>query len=529
MTNDFVSTKTRVARAGVVKVIGVLIIAIAAWFLGYGFKSLIVSIKSNTASLCKGVSETKMATCLSNEKLIAEIARLEREKHLEMRPAFWGAAATIVATLLGAFMLYVNGYFDAKLASLRVERANVENIRKEIAREQAHLDTLQAERDDLAAELVEGKLRRAQEDIKAFFARGEHDVDLLWRLCSRRQGMILDSLSRCGPDAKKEEQLALMMRLNSVFVPIIMEHELTSSMMIVDSEGLEYVLLHERDFLDGQEEEFKPYEWRNRIMRKDHWGQRVLENYWGDARAQKSKGEKWIRNLSARLGYLRPEGREGQQYDPRDRMYASPWLRPRDRGAGDRLWRTVEDSEKGMYWTPPYFFYTTKAAGITVSKGWRGENGDNRRYVLAVDITVTEISQATIRLGVGKREKVFVFTEDGRVMGLPAHERFDAEDPNTIREFFESLMKKSGGPISDQEALLPKLKDVGDQLNLSAIGVAFDKWEESRKAGHSPNGRRVSFMVEGKAWEGRFEPYEYPQSNRSIWVGVIAPSYELGG
>lgn len=529
MVNQLDSTKIRVARVGVVKVIGVLIIAMAAWFLGYGFKTLIVSIKSNAASLCQDVSEEDVSACLSNKKLIAEIARLEREKHLEMRPAFWGAAATIIATLLGAFMLYVNGYFDAKLASLRVERANVENIRTEIAREQAHLGSLQAERDALAAELVEGKLQRAQEELTAFFVRAEHDVELLWRLCSRREGIISDSLSRCGPDAKKEEQLALMMRLNSVFVPIVMEHELTSSMMIVDSEGLEYVLLHERDFLEGQEEEFKPYEWRNRIMRKDHWGQRVLESYWEDPGALKSKGEKWISNLSERLGYLQHEGREAQQYDPRDRMYAGPWLRPHDQTAGDRLWRTVENSEKGMYWTPPYFFYTTKAAGITVSKGWKAKDGGNRRYVLAVDITVTEISQATTRLGVGKREKVFVFTEDGRVMGLPAHDRFDAEDPNTIRQFFESLMKKGGGPISDQEALLPKIKDVGEQLKLPAVGVAFDKWEEYRKAGQGENCRRVSFKVEGKAWEARFEPYEYPQSNRSIWVGVIAPSYELRG
>lgn len=117
---------------------------------------------------------------------------------------------------------------------------------------------------------------------------------------------------------------------------------------------------------------------------------------------------------------------EKLDYDPRKR----PWFE----GAMLRRQQIIDDVKVPdgiafVYWTPPYRFYTTHLPGVTASITTTDPQGNV--YVIAIDLTLKDISRHTTNMHVGTRGMVMVLAglddqlaSNMSVIGLPRDSRF---------------------------------------------------------------------------------------------------------
>ncbi|GJQ58094.1 MAG: adenylate/guanylate cyclase domain-containing protein [Candidatus Scalindua sp.] len=163
--------------------------------------------------------------------------------------------------------------------------------------------------------------------------------------------------------------------LNSLFIPVLQENDQVSSMMIADSDGIEYLLLRIED------------RWYNRITRVKSWGRQTLWYQWKDTHT-------FIDTYWKEL-----------DYDPRLR----PWYQ-----------NAVDNKDLGaVNWTEPYTFLTTKDPGITASVSWQVDDTTN---VIAFDVLLTDISRFTTGQYMSKSGKSIILTEEGLMLGLSRDE-----------------------------------------------------------------------------------------------------------
>ncbi len=170
-------------------------------------------------------------------------------------------------------------------------------------------------------------------------------------------------------------------------------------------------------------------------------------------------------------------------HDPRQR----PWYR----AAVERL-----DQADGtpFVWSTPYRFHSLDEPGITVSSGWRENDG---LRVVALDVTLASVVAAVNHLPLGPGGRGFLFTETGGVYaaGDPA------TDSNDQRDFY-SAEQRLGGPL------------------------AFDAVAAWQSAGE-PADLLVRFESGGREWWGGFLPLS--AQARDGWVGVAIPVSETLG
>jgi CHASE3 domain sensor protein len=392
--------------------------------------------------------------------------------------------------------------------------------------------------------LAEKTLAGVQDKLLHFLAKAEMRLDTIWRLCSHKNGIISQSLFSLKPVFTSREETELIEKLNTVFVPLIDADPYISSMMIVGSQGFEYVALDERAFPETRVRGFTPrdkklhaqtnrqdddsYAWRNRLQLGSSEGT-TNEWYWGGDSADELKGTKEFHpEPLVKIENGRPHN---IAYDPRERRYARPWLRQSDYPTVSKeLW---DPQEPNVHWTPPYVFYTTKAVGITASRGWEDARGE-KKYVIAVDFTLTELSLVTARLKLMERGVVFMFTHDGAVIGLPYDaDRFGDTDMSDealidrIKKFFAELISQNPkGSRPDQVPEALQVHNVAANLSTSALEPAFKAWKASAVNQREPT--TVSFSVDDEPWIGLFKPVSLPKGDRSIWIAVIAPAKEFG-
>ena len=176
-------------------------------------------------------------------------------------------------------------------------------------------------------------------------------------------------------------------KLNPQFVPLLKNYPQISSMLIANTDGLEYMLLRE----DGT--------WLNRIVSYKGTKQVINRYRWKyDSRMNILQKETWV---------------DTKKYDPRER----PWF------IGG-----LKGKENELAWTQPYIFFTTKDPGITVSMNWQTGNGNSISSVIAFDILLIDISAYTSKLDIGKNGKAFILTSDNKIIGLPKDKRFTNAD-----------------------------------------------------------------------------------------------------
>ena len=204
--------------------------------------------------------------------------------------------------------------------------------------------------------------------------------------------------------------------LNPQFVPILKNYKQISSMLIANTNGLEYMLLREDST------------WLNRIVSFKDEKQKITRYRWKyDDRMNVLKKENW---------------EDSKKYDPRER----PWF------IGG-----LNSRENEIAWTQPYIFFTTKDPGITASMSWRSDHDVKLNSVIAFDILLTDVSAYTSKLEIGRNGKAFVLTDNDKIIGLPKDARFTI--PDSLKKFV----------LSDY-----------DSLNINELTVAVNIWKEKK-------------------------------------------------
>ncbi|MBF0271765.1 MAG: PAS domain-containing protein [Magnetococcales bacterium] len=195
----------------------------------------------------------------------------------------------------------------------------------------------------------------------------------------------IDALLLTMRDWTRDERISLddPESFNGLLIPVIEQHALVSSIHLATDAGRELMLLK------------TPDGWKNRISHLPKTANRHHWLLWRDARTP--SGEEW---------------RE-QDYDMRRR----PWF----------IGALESTEEEHIHWTPPYQFATTKEPGITASMGWTDPKS-GQRYVVAFDILLMDMSRFTNRLKYGHHGQVALLDAEGKVLGLPHHERFQNDE-----------------------------------------------------------------------------------------------------
>ena len=174
-------------------------------------------------------------------------------------------------------------------------------------------------------------------------------------------------------------------QLRPLLQSLLEEYPSNSAVFVADDRGHEYLLRDEGDH------------WRSRQMRRDEWGDTARWRVWSDDGAEPI------------------ETVEQVEYDPRERPWFKGALANLDKaesGAG---------SESPVHWTEPYIFFSTQQPGITAAAAYR--SADDHVQVVGVDVSLSEISRFTSAIQLLDDGRVFVLTEDGRLIGLPRRPR----------------------------------------------------------------------------------------------------------
>jgi len=215
---------------------------------------------------------------------------------------------------------------------------------------------------------------------------------------------------------------------NSVFMPVIQQHGIISSVHLASETGREIMLIRTADG------------WKNRITDIPANGAVQRWLHWKDARSFLS------------------EERLQQPYDPRTR----PWFQGAIKSPADSR----------IHWTDPYIFKTTGDPGITASLSWIDPQTGQKR-VIAFDITLHDISRLTRQMKYGKHGRVALLTADGKVLGLPGGLGFD--DDEHVRRSVLKEPAKIGLPVIT-EALRQIGTGTGQALVQSKTKSGAEEW-----------------------------------------------------
>jgi hypothetical protein len=160
--------------------------------------------------------------------------------------------------------------------------------------------------------------------------------------------------------------------LNDLFIPMLDQFPWVTSMMIATDQGVEYMLLREG------------VTWVTRETDDGGHPGRVRWRRWS-AGASKSDS-------------LVADWWEDSDYDPRNR----PWYTAAIE---------TEPDERGIYWTRPYAFFTTKQIGVTLSRKWTTRGGE-RTHVAGVDVPLDAILEFADALAAERNGYSFLINSD---------------------------------------------------------------------------------------------------------------------
>ncbi len=312
---------------------------------------------------------------------------------------------------------------------------------------------------DLSQRFIEQTADQAQAEMRHFFGsiEGLLDASRAWWTAG-----LLDYENRANLE-----------RLNAVFIPLLDRHRQITSMMLVQDEGLEYLLF--RDLRGGDD-----YEWYNRLVWADHGPEAGYEVLWTRDLALYSEG---------------PLPAEARDYDPRRRRF---YMEP------------VLDQP---HWTAPYYFFTTKDAGMTVAYKWHDQASGQIRLV-AFDLLLMDLSSFTAKLRPSPNGKVFVLHPNGSLIGLPADARWP--NPEAIRDVLQEATEYE---VTDRGAAILTPQDLG----LTVVRDAVSAWR-----GDGEDLLRVfRYESDDGFWWGGFRLFNL--QGQALWIGVMVPEADFLG
>lgn len=242
-------------------------------------------------------------------------------------------------------------------------------------------------------------------------------------------------------------------QLVKLFGPYLLRGPDVSSLAIAQETGREVLLFRQAD---GQ--------WVTRITRPDTWNGKALFQTWNSD---------WVS--------IQEEVRDST-YDARQR----PWF----------IDAQALPSTEDIYWTAPLVFKSTQLPGMSAVVRWTDPKG--RRYISTTDVGLVDLSRFTRGLVVSGHGFATVFTDDGRVLGVPNDERFASEDRM-------------------RAAILRPVASLGTP----ALSEGYRLWRDHG----TPEGSDERFVVAGDTWVASFS--RVPVGAQSLWVGTYAPEADF--
>lgn len=237
------------------------------------------------------------------------------------------------------------------------------------------------------------------------------------------------------------------------FIPFLKNSKSVSSMMMANANGDEYMLLQ----MDST--------WINRVTYDGSDSVMADRFEWSFENNELAQVKTW---------------KEDKLYDPRTR----PWFQ----GA-------LENETHEIFWTAPYTFFTTKDPGITASVKWKSADGLD--HVFGFDLLLLDISKFTSSLEISKNGKVYILTEDDRVLGLPHDSRFENMDSLKFNV----------------------LKSVNELKDLD-LAHAIEGWNNASKLEDC-----YQFMSQDEPWRGSITPFQL--GDQTFRIVVIAPESDF--
>lgn len=287
--------------------------------------------------------------------------------------------------------------------------------------------------------------------------------------------------------------------LMELFLPGMFQLPQCVSMMVSDMTGYELTIFRNES---GRQLEIpeRRMKWTTRDFRREEWGKMAKWILWDENGRERIK--QWQRPAVWTVEDVlkhRPSGTSPDEIKPEDLIY-DPRVRCWHEGPRDRYREKTEivrDPKEAIYWTEVDFFFTSKAPGITAGIAAKVPEGD--LVVVAYDLLLRDMSDFTRELQPSKHGKVFVFSQTGKLVGLPRDKRF--QDKN-LR--VEAILK----PVED--AGIPELK-------------SCMKFWRHRESDYPPI---FQFKSRGQVWYASFRPFPI-SVERSLWTGVAIPQSDL--
>jgi serine phosphatase RsbU (regulator of sigma subunit) len=289
--------------------------------------------------------------------------------------------------------------------------------------------------DSLAKTLIDQNSNHVRTELDNFFAPVDRDVSITAEM---GESGLFDSMS--------------VEQFDYQFIPFLKNSMTISSMMMANEHGDEYMLLQ----MDST--------WVNRVTKEGCTASQAHRYEWNYQNHHLAQINNW---------------EDEKVYDPRTR----PWFI----GAN-------ENELHEIYWTEPYTFFTTKDPGITASVKWTAQDGETR--VFGFDLLLLDISRFTSSLEISENGKVYVLTEDNRVLGLPHEARFSNKDSLKLN------VLKTVDELNDDE--------------LSAALVGFGK---------TTLGDCYQFYIHDEPWRGSIDTFRL--GDQTFKIVVIAPESDF--
>jgi len=229
--------------------------------------------------------------------------------------------------------------------------------------------------------------------------------------------------------------------MNAILMPLVTQIPQISAVSVGDAEGRGYLLLR------------LPGGWRNRLVWADRWGDRIEFSEWNDE-------AELLREWTVE------DPSEGERYDPRTR----DWYQMAFKAA------PKVSSPHDVIWTDIYRFFATGKPGVTAMLPVRDAKG--RSYVMAYDLTLSDLTEFTQNLEVSPNGFAFLLDENERILGVS--------------------------------------------------GLAQEEVMAGFKALRSGKTEVFSFHSEGERWWATVQPYPLG-ANRELTIAALVPEHDLVG
>ena len=239
---------------------------------------------------------------------------------------------------------------------------------------------------------------------------------------------------------------------NKRFIPILETLPQISSVILASSDGREYFFTKKDEF------------WLSRYINPDEYGENeALWSQWSDN------------------NQLIKQWKESNSYQSKNR----PWYQ-----------LGIEHSQDNqVQWTRPYIFYTDNIPGITGVSSWKIKDVS---YVLAFDVTLSEMASSLANIRLGKNDISFLMSAQGEVVLPPGNKH-----------------KVAGS--AEQGSLYAPGNDAGNYVIFDSV----NHWLKLQR----PMDQIYKFSRDGKVWW--YKIFNLEKNNHSIYAGVIVPEKEL--